>query len=93
MVDRVPRLRETVPADARRDSEATSCEDIPMANTSFSGPVKVSDTFTVATGPEAALSEGGQIYVNNGANGAPIIAFSNGSAWLRVDTRGAISAT
>ncbi len=64
-----------------------------MANTSFSGPVKVSDTFTVATVPAASLSEGGQIYVNNGANGAPIIAFSNGSAWLRVDTRGAISAT
>ena len=64
-----------------------------MANTSFSGPVKVSDTFTVATVPSASLSEGGQIYVNNGANGSPIIAFSNGTAWLRVDTRGAISAT
>jgi len=64
-----------------------------MANTSFSGPVKVSETFTVATVPDATLSEGGQIYVDNGANGAPIIAFSNGSAWLRVDTRGVIQAT
>lgn len=64
-----------------------------MANTSFSGPVKVSDTFTVATVPAAASSEGGQIYVNNGANGSPIIAFSNGSAWLRCDTAGVISAS
>lgn len=64
-----------------------------MANTTFSGPVKVSDTFTVATVPSAANSTGGMIYVSNGANGSPIIAFSNGSAWLRVDTAGALSAT
>lgn len=64
-----------------------------MANTTFSGPVKVSETFTVATVPDAALSTGGMIYVSNGKNGTPIIAFSNGSAWLRVDTAGAISAT
>lgn len=64
-----------------------------MANTSFSGPVKVSDTFTVATVPAANVSTGGMIYVSNGANGSPIIAFSNGTAWLRVDTAGAISAT
>lgn len=64
-----------------------------MANTTFSGPVKVSDTFTVATVPGADLSTGGMIYVSNGANGSPIIAFSNGTAWLRVDTAGAISAS
>ena len=61
--------------------------------TSFSGPVKVSETLTVATVPAAADNTGGMIYVSNGANGSPIIAFSNGSAWLRVDTAGAISAT
>lgn len=61
--------------------------------TSFSGPVKVSETFTVATVPDAALNTGGQIYVSNGRNGAPIIAFSNGTAWLRVDTAGVIQAT
>lgn len=60
-------------------------------NTSFSGPVKVSDTFTVATVPDATLSEGGMIYVNNGANGAPVIAISNGTAWIRCDTLGALS--
>lgn len=64
-----------------------------MANTTFSGPVKVSETFTVATVPNAALSTGGQIYVSNGANGSPIIAFSNGTAWLRVDNLGTLSAT
>jgi hypothetical protein len=61
--------------------------------TSFSGPVKVSETFTVATVPDAAINTGGQIYVSNGRNGAPIIAFSNGTAWLRVDTAGVIQAT
>lgn len=61
--------------------------------TSFSGPVKVSETFTVATVPSADINTGGQIYVSNGANGSPIIAFSNGTAWLRVDTRGVIQAT
>ena len=64
-----------------------------MANTTFSGPVKVSDTFTVATVPDATLSTGGMVYVSNGRNGAPIIAFSNGTAWLRVDTAGAISSS
>lgn len=64
-----------------------------MANTSFSGPVKVSDTFTVATVPDATLSTGGMIYVSNGKNGSPIIAFSNGTDWLRVDTATVIQAT
>lgn len=61
--------------------------------TSFSGPVKVSETFTVATVPDATLSTGGMIYVSNGKNGSPIIAFSNGTDWLRVDTATAIAAT
>lgn len=61
--------------------------------TSFSGPVKVSETLTVATVPDASLNTGGMIYVSNGKNGSPIIAFSNGTDWLRVDTAGAISAS
>lgn len=64
-----------------------------MAMTHFSGPVKVSETFTVATVPSAADNVGGMIYVSNGAAGQPIIAFSNGTNWLRVDTRTAISAS
>lgn len=64
-----------------------------MANTTFSGPVKVSDTFTVATVPDATLSLGGMIYVSNGANGSPTIAFSNGTSWLRVGSLGVIQAS
>lgn len=65
-----------------------------MSKTKFSGPVVVSDTFTVATVPFAdGVNTGGMIYVSNGANGSPIIAFSNGTAWLRCDTAGALSAT
>jgi len=48
--------------------------------------------YTVATVPSASPA-GQMIYVSNGAAGQPIMAFSTGSSWLRVDTRGAISAT
>jgi hypothetical protein len=64
-----------------------------MSKTSFSGPVVVSETFTVATVPSAAANTGGMIYVSNGAAGNPVIAFSDGTDWLRVDTRGAIAAS
>ena len=64
-----------------------------MAKTSFSGPVVVSQVFTVATVPSAADSVGGVIYVSNGAAGNPILAFSDGTDWLRVDTAAAISAS
>ena len=64
-----------------------------MGKTSFSGPVVVSETFTVATVPAASANLGGMIYVSNGAAGNPIIAFSDGTNWLRVDTRAAISAS
>jgi hypothetical protein len=64
-----------------------------MGKTSFSGPVVVSESFTVATVPSAADNPRGMIYVSNGAAGNPIIAFSNGTDWLRVDTRTAISAS
>lgn len=64
-----------------------------MGKTSFSGPVVVSETFAVATVPSAADNKSGMIYVSNGAAGQPIIAFSDGTNWLRVDTRAAISAS
>ena len=65
-----------------------------MAKTQFSGPVIVSNPFTVATVPSATgVNTGGMIFVTNGANGSAIIAFSDGTDWLRVDTRGVISAT
>jgi hypothetical protein len=46
--------------------------------------------YTVATVPSAA-NAGQMIYVSNGAAGNPVMAFSNGTNWLRVDTLAAIS--
>lgn len=76
-----------------------------MAQTRCSGPV-VSDngfvggisglvtlpTYAVAGVPAAAGNTGALIYVSNGAAGSPVVAFSNGTSWLRVDTLAAISA-
>ena len=50
-------------------------------------------TFTVATAPNPALTKGGMIYVSNGAAGNPILAFSDGTNWLRCDTAAAIAAS
>lgn len=63
-----------------------------MAQTTFSGPVNLG-TYTVATAPTANVVTGSITFFSNGANGSPVIAFYNGSSWLRSDTRGAISAT
>ena len=50
-------------------------------------------SYTVANAPAAASWGGSLIYVTNGAAGSPMVAFSNGTNWLRVDTATAISAT
>ena len=76
-----------------------------MASTTFSGPVTSTNgfvgdvtgaikvpTYTVAGAPSAASLAGTVIYVSNGAAGAPVLAFSNGTNWLRVDTLATISA-
>ena len=49
--------------------------------------------FTVATAPSAAGIAGTLIFVSDGAAGAAVVAFSDGTDFLRVDTRAAISAT
>lgn len=54
------------------------------------GPLQLA-TYTVATVPAAAANTGALIYVSNGAAGDPIVAFSDGTSWLRVDTKVAIS--
>ena len=61
-----------------------------MAQTSFTGPVNLG-TYTVATAPSA--STGSVAYFSNGAAGSPVLAFYNGTNWLRVDTLAAISAS
>jgi len=57
------------------------------------GAIKL-PTFTVATAPSAATAGAGtMIFVSDGAAGDAIVAFSDGTDFLRVDTRAAISAT
>jgi hypothetical protein len=73
-----------------------------MANTTFSGPVISTNgfvgeikvpTYAVAGVPSAATEGAGAvIYVSNGAAGSPILAFSDGTNWKRVDTNANISA-
>ena len=72
-----------------------------MGRSNFSGPVASAGgfegavqlpTFTVANAPSAAANPRVMIYVSNGAAGAPGVAFSNGTNWLRVDTLATISA-
>lgn len=73
-----------------------------MGQTTFSGPVvstngfeglAVVPTYTVASAPSAAAAGAGAlIYVSNGAAGAAVLAFSNGTDFLRSDTRAAIAA-
>lgn len=77
-----------------------------MARTTFSGPVASDNgflgdvigaiqvpTYTVAGAPAATSLAGTVIYVSNGAAGSPVLAFSDGTNWLRVDTLATISAT
>lgn len=78
-----------------------------MAATHFSGPVVSTNgftgdvtgavtgavtvpTYTVATLPDAVA--GGIIYVSDGAAGSAILAFSDGTDWLRSDTGAAVAA-
>jgi hypothetical protein len=73
-----------------------------MANTTFSGPVTSDNgfigdikvpTYTVAGAPSASSAGAGTvIYVSNGAAGAAILAFSDGTDWKRSDTGGTIAA-
>jgi hypothetical protein len=48
-------------------------------------------TYDVAGAPAATGIAGSIIYVSDGAAGSPILAFSDGTDWLRSDTGAAIS--
>lgn len=50
-------------------------------------------TYTVASVPDATKHTGAIIYVSNGAAGNAVLAFSDGTNWLRSDTRAAIAAS
>ena len=57
------------------------------------GAIKV-PTYAVAGAPSAATAGAGTvIYASNGAAGSPILAFSDGTDWLRSDTGAAIAAS
>lgn len=63
-----------------------------VSQAGFSGAIKV-PTYTVASAPSASAAGAGTvIYVSNGAAGAAILAFSDGTDWKRSDTGGTIAA-
>ena len=49
-------------------------------------------SYTVANLPAAAAFPGHILYCSNGAAGQPVLAFSNGTNWLRSDTRANVAA-
>jgi len=66
-----------------------------MAQTSFSGPVLLG-AFTVATVPYTSggipVKTGSVCFVENGAVGDPVLAFFDGTDWLRCDNLAPIAA-
>lgn len=56
-------------------------------------------TLTIATGTRAGetllatANEGVMVYTSNGATGNAVYAFSDGTDWLRMDTRVAVAAS
>ena len=80
-------------ADRKEDWEVSYID----SDGTFVGPVTGAvtggitvPTYTVATIP--AKVAGGIIYVSDGAAGSPILAFSDGTDWLRSDTGAAVAA-
>jgi hypothetical protein len=56
-------------------------------------------TLTITSGSEsgtkllATVNAGNLVYVSNGASGNAVYAFSDGTSWLRVDTRVAVASS
>lgn len=50
-------------------------------------------TYTVATVPSASANANRIIAVSNGAAGSPCLAYSNGTAWVRIVFGAAVNAT
>lgn len=66
-------------ADAFTATETTVAADRPL----------VLPAYTAGTLPDPVA--GGMIYVTDGAEGSPILAFSDGVGWLRSDTAAAVA--
>jgi hypothetical protein len=69
--------------------KATAQVDV-KENSYFAKPIKL-QSYTITTLPAANISIGSIAYVSNGAGGLPIVAFSDGTSWLRLDTRAVVS--
>jgi len=65
--------------------------DIAIAGSTAASGGLIVPTCTVATIP--AKVAGGIIYVSDGAAGSPILAFSDGTDWLRSDTGAAVASS
>lgn len=59
-------------------------DEVDAAALTATGPITLA-TYTVATVPAAASNTGAIIYVSNGADGSPTIAWSNGTSWIEED--------
>ena len=68
-------------------------EDKTPAATDATNRIYAAPEYTVSGLPSAGSHSGGVVYVSNGAAGTPVLAFSDGTAWLRCDTLAAVSAT
>jgi hypothetical protein len=62
-----------------------------LQSLALTGPLELA-AYTVAELPAAADNTGTLVYVSNGAAGSPVVAFSDGTNWLRVDTKAAVAA-
>jgi hypothetical protein len=82
----VPGVDATLPRDSNRDTGASIAHALRLL------PFRL-PSYTVASVPAAANHTGAIVYVVNGAAGSPVPAFSDGSNWLRVDTKTAISSS
>lgn len=77
-----PAVAPTLPRDANRDI------GIAVAYALRAMPMCLSQHF-VASLPTPV--KGGLIYVHNGAAGSPVVAFSDGTGWLRCDNRAIVT--
>lgn len=77
-----PGVAATLPRDANRDI------GIAVAYALRTVPVCLAQHFVASLPPPV---KGGLIYVHNGAAGAPVVAFSDGTGWMRCDTRAIVT--
>lgn len=86
MIDNIPRIGDKITNDGiPTDQFHLLLEEVENAINKLSPP-----TYTVATVPDASLSESRLIYVSDEVGGATL-AFSDGTNWRRVQDRAIIS--